>query len=324
MREREVAMQVAEIFEVIVGADSGIGIRAYDGSTAGDVGGGNVLDVKSQEALQYLATAPSDLGMARAFITGAIDVEGDLATVIRAIALNNLAALPLSDKLALARSIGLSNLRRPPVPAEESRVRGLRHSKRRDAQAISHHYDVSNTFYRMLLGPSMAYTCAVFPTPDSSLDEAQTFKFDLVCRKLDLRPGMRLLDVGCGWGGMVMHAVKNYGVEAVGVTLSRPQAEYGAKQLAEAGLTDRAEIRYGDYRDIAKTSQASRIPRPTSEPDATNSAPCVMGIAYRSQPPSPLRKLPRIPSITSIQTSINVSPRAWLRVMTTRANTKTP
>lgn len=246
-------MQVAEIFEVIVGADSGIGIRAYDGSTAGDVGGGNVLDVKSQEALQYLATAPSDLGMARAFITGAIDVEGDLATVIRAIALNNLAALPLSDKLALARSIGLSNLRRPPVPAEESRVRGLRHSKRRDAQAISHHYDVSNTFYRMLLGPSMAYTCAVFPTPDSSLDEAQTFKFDLVCRKLDLRPGMRLLDVGCGWGGMVMHAVKNYGVEAVGVTLSRPQAEYGAKQLAEAGLTDRAEIRYGDYRDIAET-----------------------------------------------------------------------
>lgn len=245
-------MKVAEIFEVIVGADSNVGITAYDGSTAGAPHAPNILKVQSRSALQYLATAPSDLGVARAFITGAIDVEGDLATVVRAIALSNLAELPLSDKLALARAVGLGNLRRPPVPAEESRVRGLRHSKRRDAQAISHHYDVSNTFYRMLLGPSMAYTCAVFPTPQSTLDEAQTFKFDLVCRKLDLRPGMRLLDVGCGWGGMVLHAARNYGVEVVGVTLSRPQAEYGAKQLAEAGLTDRAEIRHGDYRDIAE------------------------------------------------------------------------
>ena len=246
-------MRVAEIFEVIVGADSGVGITAYDGSTAGPPDATNILKVQSREALQYLATAPSDLGAARAFITGAIDVEGDLATVVRAIALNNLAALPLRDKVALARAVGLGNLRRPPVPAEESRVFGLRHSKRRDAQAISHHYDVSNTFYRMLLGPSMAYTCAVFPTPQATLDEAQTFKFDLVCRKLDLQPGMRLLDVGCGWGGMVMHAARHYGVEVIGVTLSRPQAEYGAKQLAEAGLTDRAEIRYGDYRDVAET-----------------------------------------------------------------------
>lgn len=246
-------MKVAEVFEVLLGADSGLGVTAYDGSSAGASDAQTVLEVKSPDALSYLATAPSALGMARAFVTESIDVQGDLATAIRAISQTDLRDLPLAQKWELLRSVTAGNLRRPPLPPEEARVRGWRHSKRRDAKAISHHYDVSNTFYRMLLGPSMAYTCAVFPTPKASLDEAQEFKFDLVCRKLDLRPGMRLLDVGCGWGGMVVHAARHYGVEAIGVTLSRPQAEYGAKQLADAGLSDRAEIRYGDYRDVVET-----------------------------------------------------------------------
>ena len=100
------------------------------------------------------------------------------------------------------------------------------HSKSRDANSISHHYDVSNTFYEWVLGPSMAYTCACYPTEDATLEEAQEYKYDLVARKIGLKPGMRLLDVGCGWGGMVMHAAKNYGVKALGVTLSAEQASW--------------------------------------------------------------------------------------------------
>jgi cyclopropane-fatty-acyl-phospholipid synthase len=127
---------------------------------------------------------------------------------------------------------------------------GFRHSKARDAEAISHHYDVSNTFYEWVLGPSMTYTCACYPTDDSTLEEAQEHKYDLVARKLNLQPGMRLLDVGCGWGGMVRHAAKHYGVKALGVTLSRQQAEWAAKAIAEDGLSDVAEVRYSDYRDV--------------------------------------------------------------------------
>jgi cyclopropane-fatty-acyl-phospholipid synthase len=133
------------------------------------------------------------------------------------------------------------------------RLRGRRHSKARDQRAISHHYDVSNRFYSWLLGPSMAYTCAVYPTAEATLEQAQFTKHDLVARKLALRPGMRLLDVGCGWGGMVMHAAREYGVRALGVTLSRRQAEWAQKAIAEAGLSELAEVRHLDYRDVPET-----------------------------------------------------------------------
>ena len=129
----------------------------------------------------------------------------------------------------------------------------MRHSKGRDAEAIHHHYDVSNRFYEMVLGPSMTYTCAVFPTEDATLEEAQFAKYDLVCRKLGLQPGMRLLDVGCGWGGMVRHAAKHYGVEVVGVTLSREQAAWAQDAIKREGLDDVAEVRFGDYRDVRDT-----------------------------------------------------------------------
>jgi cyclopropane-fatty-acyl-phospholipid synthase len=132
-------------------------------------------------------------------------------------------------------------------------VHGRRHSRRRDQEAITHHYDVSNRFYEWVLGPSMAYTCAVYPTADASLEEAQWTKHDLVARKLGLREGMRLLDVGCGWGGMVMHAARHYGVHALGVTLSRKQAEWAQKKIAESGLSDLAEVRHLDYRDVAES-----------------------------------------------------------------------
>src|SRR5215468_9144198 len=121
----------------------------------------------------------------------------------------------------------------------------------RDASAISHHYDVSNTFYEWVLGPSMAYTCACYPEPTTTLEQAQDYKFDMVARKLALQPGMRLLDVGCGWGGMVMHAAREYGVRALGVTLSKQQAEWAQKAIAEAGLSELAEVRHLDYRDVS-------------------------------------------------------------------------
>jgi len=128
----------------------------------------------------------------------------------------------------------------------------MRHSKTRDAEAIHHHYDVSNRFYEMVLGPSMTYTCACYPREDATLEEAQANKYDLVCRKLDLKPGMRLLDIGCGWGGMVRHAVREYGVTALGVTLSRDQASWAQEAIKRERLDDRAEVRWGDYRDVAE------------------------------------------------------------------------
>ncbi len=243
-------MAVADIFEAVLGDESPVAVKAYDGSSTGPITAAATLHVRSPQALQYLVTAPNDLGMARAYVSEQLDIEGDLYAALRAIASHDFAAVSWVEKVRLFRSVGLSNLRRPPVPAQEAHLSGRRHSKQRDAAAISYHYDVSNDFYRMVLGPSMAYTCALYPTQDASLEEAQAAKFDLVCRKLGLQPGMRLLDVGCGWGGMVLHAVREYGVTAVGVTLSRKQAEWGAKAVAEAGLTGRAEVRFGDYRDV--------------------------------------------------------------------------
>ena len=154
------------------------------------------------------------------------------------------------------RALGIANLRPPPPPPQETlprwrrAVEGLRHSMARDAEAIHHHYDVSNRFYELVLGPSMTYTCAVFPTEDATLEEAQAAKYDLICRKLDLKPGMRLLDVGCGWGGMVRHAAREYGVQALGVTLSVQQASWAKAAIDREGLADLAEVRHSDYRDV--------------------------------------------------------------------------
>ncbi|MEU8432792.1 cyclopropane-fatty-acyl-phospholipid synthase family protein, partial [Streptomyces sp. NPDC029216] len=139
---------------------------------------------------------------------------------------------------------------RPALPPEEAvRHGGIRHTKSRDRHAISHHYDVGNEFYEHVLGPSMVYSCAYW-TEDGTLEDAQRDKLDLVCRKLALTPGQRLLDVGCGWGSMALHAAREYGVQVTGITLSREQAAYARKRIAEEGLTDRIEIRVQDYRDV--------------------------------------------------------------------------
>ena len=246
-------MDLASAFAMIVPPERGVGFKAYDGSSVGVIGADVVLEIVNPRAVQYIASSPNQLGLARAYVSGDLEIHGDAYD-----ALSRLYPMPLDhvswlDRAKLAREFAPFALARPEPPQQERRLRGRRHSKGRDAEAIHHHYDVSNRFYSYVLGPSMAYTCAVFPTAETSLEDAQEEKFDLVCRKLGLQPGMRLLDVGCGWGGMVLHAVKNYGVSAIGVTLSQQQAEWGQRAIEDAGLSDRAQVRFSDYRDVRET-----------------------------------------------------------------------
>lgn len=247
---------IAPVLASVVGAGSPIAIEAYDGSSAGPANATSRLVVKDPRALNYIATAPSDLGLARAYVSGYLDLEGDMYSTLLMLSSDRIGSLSWTKRLEVLRKLGPEIVRPIPPPPQEVRPGpwwGLRHSLSRDSRAISHHYDVSNKFYEWILGPSMAYTCAVFPHEEASLEEAQEEKVDLVCRKLDLQPGQRLLDVGCGWGTMVLHAAKHYGVRALGVTLSRQQAEYGQKAVADLGLTDLAEIRYADYRSVSET-----------------------------------------------------------------------
>lgn len=238
--------------------------EAYDGSGTGPKDSPVTLELVNQRGLSYLLTAPGDLGLARAYVSGDLVVHGvhpgDPYELMRRLKDHTkFRKVSPSEIVALVRGLGLANLRPPPPPPQEHLPRwrrameGLRHSMGRDAEVISHHYDVSNVFYRHVLGPSMAYTCAVYPDADATLEEAQAEKFDLVARKLDLKPGQRLLDVGCGWGGMVIHAAKEYGVKALGVTLSQQQADWGKEAIDREGLGDRAEIRHLDYRDVFET-----------------------------------------------------------------------
>lgn len=247
------AVKVANAIALVSGAELPVEFTAYDGSHSGVPGSDVRLEVRSPRAVSMFLSSPGELGLARAYVAGELDVVGDMYAALSRLETFNMDHLSLRTKARLFRDFAPLALRREPPPPEEIRLRGRRHSKHRDADAISHHYDVSNRFYGWVLGPTMAYTCAVFPTPDASLEEAQEEKFDLVCRKLGLKPGMRLLDVGCGWGGMVLHAVKNYGVTAIGATLSAQQAEWGQRALADAGLEGSAQIRHCDYREVSET-----------------------------------------------------------------------
>jgi cyclopropane-fatty-acyl-phospholipid synthase len=254
-------MPLAEVFERVAGSGADVEFVAYDGSKAGKPGSPPVtIAVRTPAAVSYLAQAPGALGLARAYVSGHLDVDGDMYTALSRLTNAHRLKLALSERLAVLTELGGPRLllRRVPPPPQEVRVNrrwltGRRHSRGRDATAIAHHYDVSNTFYEWVLGPSMAYTCACYPRADASLEQAQEHKFDLVARKLGLVPGMRLLDVGCGWGGMVMHAARKYGVEALGVTLSEQQALWAQRAIKEAGLENLAEVRHLDYRELTET-----------------------------------------------------------------------
>jgi cyclopropane-fatty-acyl-phospholipid synthase len=253
-------MALAQVFERVAGPQAPVEFSAYDGSSAGTPGSPVKITIKSPVAVSYLAQAPGALGLARAYVSGHLDVDGDMHTMLARLSQAQEVNLSLAAKLSILASLGGPKVLLPriPPPPQEVRVNrrwlsGRRHTRGRDATAISHHYDVSNTFYEWVLGPSMAYTCACYPAADSNLEQAQAAKHDLVARKLALRPGMRLLDVGCGWGGMVMHAAREYGVKALGVTLSAEQASWAQRAIKERGLSDLAEVRHLDYREVSET-----------------------------------------------------------------------
>ncbi|KZE94727.1 putative fatty acid methyltransferase [Agromyces sp. NDB4Y10] len=256
-------LTLAGILETLAGGRLPIRFTAYDGSSAGPADARFRLDLVSPRGTTYLATGRGDLGLARAYIAGDLEAHGvhpgDPYELLRALADDLVFTRPSPPMMAkLVRSVGVRHLRPIAPPPQEARPRwrrvaaGLRHSKARDAEAIHHHYDVSNTFYEWVLGPSMTYTCACYPRPDATLDEAQENKYRLVFDKLRLSPGDRLLDVGCGWGGMVRYAARR-GVRAVGVTLSEQQAAWARRAIADEGLDDLAEVRFADYRDVAES-----------------------------------------------------------------------
>jgi cyclopropane-fatty-acyl-phospholipid synthase len=251
-------MTIADMVAKLTAEEPPLRFEAYDGSGFGPADSPVTLRLMNERGLRYLATAPGDLGMARAYVVGDLVLEGvhpgDPYEAIRLMGDWRGRRPTAGEVAAIVKAMGWRRLVPPEPPPQEALPRwrrfaeGLRHSRSRDSDSIHRHYDVSNTFYEMVLGPSMAYTCAVFPTPDATLEEAQAEKFDLVCRKLDLQPGMRLLDVGCGWGGMVRHAVRHYGVTALGITLSAEQAKWAQLAIQHERL-DGAEVVHGDYRD---------------------------------------------------------------------------
>lgn len=249
-------MKLADIFAMVAGDDTDVEFVAYDGSRAGRSGSDVRIEVRNPRAISYFASSPGQLGLARAYVAGDLEVVGDMHTALSRLwrVRERRHLITTKQKVAIAKELAPFALKRPPAPEEEVRLSGGTHSRGRDADAIHHHYDVSNRFYEWVLGPSMAYTCAVYPTADATLEEAQDEKFDLVCRKLGLEPGMRVLDIGCGWGGLTRHAVMHYGVTSIGATLSKQQAEWGQERLEREGLADRAQIRFSDYRAIQESN----------------------------------------------------------------------
>lgn len=255
-----VAPQLAGLVERLLGAPLPIRIRAWDGSESGPVDS-PVAIIRHRRALRRLLWNPGELGLARAFVAGELDVEGDIADGLsrfwKLARAQNLAAVKPStaDKLdaaKLAARLGILGPR-PKPPASEARLAGGLHTRRRDRAAIAHHYDLSNDFYEFLLDPQMAYSCGYWTqdsSPSYTLVDAQRDKLDLICRKLGLKPGMRLLDVGCGWASLLIHAATHYGVTAVGVTLSAEQRAFGMARVEALGLSDKVEIRLQDYREI--------------------------------------------------------------------------
>jgi cyclopropane-fatty-acyl-phospholipid synthase len=197
-----------------------------------------------------MVTSPGEVGIARAYVAGDLCINGNIYDALDLRHVLPGGTLSANELRSLVQQVELRNLRWLPPPPEEHRGWIRSHTRRSDASAISHHYDVSNDFYRLVLGPSLTYSCAVFDSPADSLEQAQQNKHELICTKLDLQPGMRLLDVGCGWGSMVLHAVKHHDVTAVGVTISQNQAALAAERVAEDGLSGKIEIRLQDYRDI--------------------------------------------------------------------------
>ncbi|MFZ0768363.1 MAG: cyclopropane-fatty-acyl-phospholipid synthase family protein [Acidimicrobiales bacterium] len=247
-------MNIASFVATVFGNKLPLRVEAYDGSVAEPTvlssANSVTLKILRRDAISRILTHPGELGLARAYVAGDIDVDGDLDPLFELELPPLRHLLNATNVRSLLAVVGTSAIRPLTPPSIEAKPRGVLHSKSRDRQAVTHHYDVSNRFYEMVLGPSMTYSCAVFATPEDTLEQAQARKVDLVARKLDLQPGMRLLDIGSGWGAMAIHAARHYGVSVVGVTLSEPQRRYATDQAKLAGVSDLVEFRLQDFRDV--------------------------------------------------------------------------
>ena len=254
-----VAQRLAEALRPFIGGDLPVRLRAWDGSEAGS---GPALEIRTPDALRRLLWHPGELGAAQAYVTGEIefhtDDEWDLDRALthvfavgRERGLSGVRLSPAALVNALRTASGVGALGTPPAPpVTQAKVKGRLHSLRRDRTAISHHYDFSNEFYELLLDPAMAYSCGYHADADVTLERAQAAKLDLVCRKLGLEPGMRMLDVGCGWGSLSLHAAEHFGARVTGVTIAAEQKRLIDARIAERGLSDRVEIRLQDYREV--------------------------------------------------------------------------
>jgi cyclopropane-fatty-acyl-phospholipid synthase len=229
-------------------------VAFWDGSELPSTNGTGAptLRVKSPRALAHALRAPGQLGLGRAYATGDLEPD-DLDAFL--LMLRSYRPPPIERgaqlRLALAAARAAGPMRPPPVPEVEQRPRGKRHSLERDRRSVQFHYDVSNEFFKLFLDESLTYSCAFFSLDDSSLEAAQFAKLELVCTKLALKEGMRVLDVGCGWGSFALHAAREHGVRVTGITLAEGQAELARRRVAEAGLDDRIEIRLQDYRELS-------------------------------------------------------------------------
>ncbi|GAB3775532.1 cyclopropane-fatty-acyl-phospholipid synthase [Nocardioides ginsengisegetis] len=256
-----IALRLADAVRPFVGGDLPVRLRAWDGSEAGPVDA-PLVELRSVDAVRRLLWHPGELGAAQAYVTGELEVHEtggwDLDQALtHAFAVARERGLPggRPSPAALAQAVrtavGLGALGRPPAaPASQANIKGRLHSALRDRRAISHHYDLSNEFYSLILEESMAYSCGYHATPDVSLEEAQRAKLSLVCTKLGLEPGMTLLDVGCGWGSLSLHAAEHFGARVTGVTIAAEQKKFIDARIAERGLQDRVEIRLQDYREV--------------------------------------------------------------------------
>ena len=229
-------------------------VRLWDGSTLEEEPGEPrrfTMVLKHPGALRALFRSPSELSLGEAYLYDDFDIEGDIESAF-ALADHLVHLQPgVGEYLRFARLLlALPSLDRTHAVRPSERLRGLRHSRSRDRLAVTYHYDVSNAFYSLWLDDRMVYSCAYFASPGEDLDVAQERKLDYICRKLRLRSGERLLDIGCGWGGLVLHAALRYDVEALGITLSQPQATLANERIRRAGAADRCRVEVRDYRDV--------------------------------------------------------------------------